>query len=122
PDARMAAEAAHCAGDQEKYWEMHDTLFAHQGAKNPDTLNSLAGEIKLDLNTFQDCLDNGKYQQAVSEHLAAGAAAGVNGTPGFFIGKTQKDNTIVATALKGAQPAAVFSQVIDSLLEEKATP
>lgn len=121
PDARLAAEAAHCAGDQGKYWEMHDRLFTHQGAKKPDTLKSLAGDMKLDLTSFEVCLDNGKYAKAVNEHIAAGSAAGVTGTPGFFIGKTQEDNTIVATGMKGAQPAAVFSQVIDGLLDQKAT-
>lgn len=119
PYARKAAEAAHCAGDQGKFWDMHDVMFNNQGALNSDNLQDFARSMKLDLEIFNTCLDNGKYAKWVDTDVAAGSAAGVTGTPGFFIGKTQKDGTIVTTAMKGAQPAAAFSQVIDRLLEEK---
>ncbi len=119
PDAKKAAEAAHCAGDQGKFWEFHDTLFGHQGALKLSDLRTMATDIKLDAVSFNSCLESGKFGKAVDADLAAGSAAGVNGTPGFFIGKTKPDGTIVATGMKGAQPAAAFSQVIDRLLEEK---
>ena len=76
-----------------KHWKLFLTLFSH--------------------------LDEGKHAKRVEGDVAAGSAAGVTGTPGFFIGKTKPDGTMVATAMKGAQPAAAFSQVIDRLLEEK---
>lgn len=119
PNARKAAEAAHCAGDQGKFWDMHDTIFQNQGALKSDKLRDFARTMQLDVDAFTACLDSGKYTKRVDADVAAGSAAGVTGTPGFFIGKTKPDGTIVATAMKGAQPAASFSQVIDRLLEEK---
>ena len=118
PYARKAAEAAHCAGDQEKFWDMHDVMFNNQGALKSDNLREFAQAMKLDLDSFNACLNSGKYAKSVDTDVAAGIAAGVTGTPGFFIGKTKKDGTIVATAMKGAQPVSAFSQVIDRLFDE----
>ena len=75
--------------------------------------------MKLDVEAFNACLDGGKYAKTVEADVAAGSAAGVTGTPKFFIGKAKPDGTMVATLMKGAQPAEAFSQVIDRLLEEK---
>jgi protein-disulfide isomerase len=119
PNARKAAEAAHCAGDQGKFWDMHDTMFKNQGALKSDNLRDFARTMELDLDAFNACLDGGKYAKKVEADVAAGSAIGVNGTPGFFIGKAKPDGTMVATAMKGAQPVAAFSQVIDRLLDEK---
>ena len=120
PYARKAAEAAHCAGDQGKFWDMHDVMFQNQGALQTDSLRHFARTMELDLDTFNACLDEGKYAKRVEADVAAGSAVGVTGTPGFFIGKAKPDGTMVATFVKGAQPASAFSQVIDRLLEEKA--
>jgi len=117
PQARKAAEAAHCAGAQGKYWEMHDTLFKNQGALTVDNLKAFARDVGLDMDAFNTCLDQGMYAEAVNQHLAAGSQAGINGTPGFFIGKTSAEGTLEATLIKGAQPITAFRQVIDSLLE-----
>jgi protein-disulfide isomerase len=119
PQARKAAEAAHCAGEQGKYWEMHDTLFKNQGALIADNLKHFARELGLETDAFNACLDQGKYADAVNQHQAAGSAAGITGTPGFFVGKTGADGTIEATFIKGAQPVTTFRQVIDRLLEEQ---
>lgn len=119
PYARKAAEAAHCAGDQGKFWEMHDVMFTNQGALKPDNLRDFARTMQLELDAFNACLDGGKYAQTVGTDVTAGSAAGVTGTPGFFIGKSRKDGMISATAMKGALPASAFSQVIDRLFEEK---
>lgn len=119
PYARKAAEAAHCAGDQGKFWDMHDVMFQNQGALMQDNLKGFARDMKLDVEIFNACLDESKYAKKVEADVTAGSAVGVSGTPGFFIGKAKPDGTMVATFLKGAQPASAFSQVIDRLLEEK---
>lgn len=119
PYARKAAEAAHCAGDQGKFWDMHDVMFTNQGELMQENLKGFARDMKLDVEAFNACLDGGKYAKTVEADVAAGSAAGVTGTPKFFIGKAKPDGTMVATLMKGAQPAEVFSQVIDRLLEEK---
>ena len=119
PYARKAAEAAHCAGDQGKFWDMHDVMFNNQGELMQDNLKGFAHDLKLEVEAFNACLDSGKYAKTVEADVAAGFAAGVTGTPKFFIGKAKPDGTMVATAVNGAQPAEAFSQVIDRLLEDK---
>ena len=117
PQARKAAEAAHCAGEQRKYWEMHDTLFKNQRALKVDDLKGYARELGLDVNAFGGCLDGGKHAITVGQHHAAGSDLGVTGTPAFFVGKASPDGTIEATSIKGAQPVVAFRQAIDRLLE-----
>src|SRR6266568_3331990 len=78
PQARKAAEAAHCAGDQGKYWEMHDTLFKDQRALAVDGLKNSASTLGLKQDEFDLCLDQGKYAKAVSDDEAAGLTIGVN--------------------------------------------
>jgi protein-disulfide isomerase len=117
PQARKAHEAAHCAGEQGKYWEMHDRMFKNQRALVVENLKGFARDLGLKVEVFNSCLDQGKYASTVSEDLAAGSAVGVTGTPTFFIGKTAADGTIEATSVRGAQPIAAFRQVIDRLLE-----
>src|SRR4030095_7827918 len=60
-DAVKAAEAAHCAGDQGQYWQMHDRLFNSQNALGADHLASYAGALGLDIPNFKQCLDSNKY-------------------------------------------------------------
>lgn len=119
PHARKAAEAAHCAGEQGKYWEMHDLLFKNQSALMVENLKGFARDLGLNADAFNACLDEGKYAQAVSEHLAAGSGAGVAGTPTFFIGRPSTDGTVEAAPLRGAQPITAFRQAIDKLLDGK---
>src|SRR5213080_887744 len=83
PHARKAAEAAHCAGEQGKYWEMHDMLFQHQAALAPPQLAEHARTVGVDEPKFAECLSSGRYATRVERGLTDGAAAGVQGTPGF---------------------------------------
>jgi protein-disulfide isomerase len=118
PQARKAAEAAHCAGEQGQYWEMHHLLFQNQRALQVETLPGHARKLDLDDTSFEDCLEQGKYAAKVEKNYAEGTAAGITGTPSFFIGKTGADGTIEGTFMRGAQPVTAFRQVIDRLLEE----
>jgi protein-disulfide isomerase len=121
PHARKAAEAAHCAGDQSKYWEMHDRLFQN-GALGIINLKGYARDLGLDLAVFEACLDEGKYAAEVDKDAADGAASGVTGTPSFFIGKTGSDGTIEGTLIRGAQAITAFKQEIDRLLKTESQP
>ena len=116
PQARKAAEAAHCAGDQGKYWQMHEVLFHNQKALQVEHLKTYAYSLNLNHLIFDDCLEQGKYAVEVQKDFDEGAAAGVQGTPGFFLGKTQADDVVQGIFLKGAQPIAAFRQVIERLL------
>lgn len=117
-NAFKAAEAARCAWDQGKFWEMHDRLFANQQALAPDNLPQHAQALGLDVSRFQQCLDSGQYAARIRKDLADGQNAGVTGTPGFFLGVTEPNSPTVKVlrVLKGAQPYANFKEAIDSLL------
>lgn len=119
PHARKAAEAAHCAGDQDKYWEMHDLLFQNQKALQVDKLKAYGRRLGLDPSAFAGCLEKSKYAAKVQQDLKDGVTAGIRGTPGFFIGKTRSDDTIQGTLISGALPPRVFRQAIESLLREE---
>ncbi len=109
PNAQKAAEAAECAGDQGKYFEMHDKIFENQQAIGVANLKAYAADLSLDTAAFNDCLDSGKFAQEVKDDFADGQAAGVSGTPSFFI----NDKKLV-----GAQPFEAFKAVIDAELAE----
>lgn len=85
PNAQKAAEASLCAGDQGKFWEMHDLMFEDQQHLTVAHLKEKAAAIELDLSSFEQCLDSGKYTEEVQEDVTAGLLAGVSGTPAIFI-------------------------------------
>ena len=117
PNARKAAEAAHCAGDQGKYWEMHDTLFTTK-ALTLAQLAEHAQSIGLDEAKFRECLTSGRHAARIDRSLAEGAAAGVQGTPGFVIGKTKSGDVVEGTPIRGAQSLETFRKIIDQMLTQ----
>jgi protein-disulfide isomerase len=119
PQARKASEAAHCAGDQGKYWEMHDLLFQNQQALAPEQLPDHAKRLGLDAAAFSACLASGKHAGAVQQNYGDGTAAGVRGTPSFVVGRTRPDDKVEGMLIVGARPLADFRQEIDRLLSEK---
>ncbi len=119
PQAQKAAEAAHCAGEQGKYWEMHDLLFEKQKAMEIDHLKSYAKEMKLDVTDFNTCLDSGKYAKEIMKDLQEGQRAGVRGTPSFVLGKTSKDGNIKGRFIRGAVPYQEFRKMFEAMLKEE---
>ncbi len=108
--APKAAEAAHCAGDQGKYWEMHGKLFATTPKLEVTDLKAYARELSLDAGRFDKCLDSGEKAKVVTDHAKAGEDAGVRGTPAFFIN---------GRLISGAQPLSAFTAIIDAELAAK---
>jgi protein-disulfide isomerase len=102
--AQKASEAALCAGDQGKYWEMHEKLFANQQALSVDQLKAHAKGLQLDSAKFDKCLDSGEKAKDVEKSKKAGEELGVQGTPHFFIN---------GRPLSGAQPYEKFKELID---------
>lgn len=117
PQAKKAHEAAHCAGEQNRYWEMHDTLFENPRDFSLPALKQLAQKIGLQSEPFDRCLESGKYAPEVEKEIVEGTEAGVRGTPSFFIGSTGSGERITGTMVTGAQPLARFKQIIESVLE-----
>ena len=118
PQAPKAHEAALCAGDQDKYWEMHGQLFANQMNLQAEQLPMYAQRIRLaDLAAFERCLDSGKYTESIKASVTEGTLAGVRGTPSFLLGLTDTNGSVkVVKSIQGAQSYAVFQKVIDELL------
>ncbi len=121
PRAAKASEAALCAGEQsnDKYWEMHEKLFANQKKLSDIDIAGYADEIGLAKPAFQTCFESGKYADKVKLDLQEGAKAGIRGTPSFLLGLTDPSNPDKLTAtkyLRGAQPYASFQKAIDELL------
>jgi len=106
--AQKAAEAAHCAGEQGKYWEMHALLFENSDALAVADLKTYATQIDLDSEQFNTCLDASSTAPLVKESLALVKKLGIRGSPTFFINGRQ---------ISGAQPFERFKEVIDSELK-----
>jgi protein-disulfide isomerase len=121
PQAFKAAEAAHCAEEQQHFWEMHDRLFANQQALTPDDLVGHAKALGLDAATFKQCLDSDKYAGKIRANVAAGEKFGVSGTPAVLLGVSQGTEVKAVKLLVGSLPFSVFKEEIDKLLAEQAT-
>jgi protein-disulfide isomerase len=118
PQAQKAAEAAECAGEQGKYWDMNEALFTRQTdwAGQPDALQTfkkMAGELGVNQTQFDACLDGDKYASKVSADLQEGLAQGVTGTPAFRINGAE---------VSGAQPFSAFQEQIDYYLAGGQAP
>ncbi len=113
-----AAKAARCAGQQGKYWEMHDRLFANQKELEPWAPHAEA--IGLDITAFDACVASDKEDAAIRRDMAEAQKLGVTGTPAFLIGRTDPKSSklTILAALRGARPFADFKTEIDKLLAE----
>jgi protein-disulfide isomerase len=118
--AMKASEAALCAGDQGKFWEMHDRLFANQNALATEALLKHAEALGLETTQFKECLDSGKHAAQIKAAMAEGQKAGITGTPGFLLGFIEADGKVRATKkISGAVPYANFKATIDEMLSSK---
>lgn len=115
PDSVLAAEASHCAQDQEKYWQYHDELYYNwQGERtgwvNRDSLDRFATTVNLDLDKFNKCLDDHKYLEKVNQLYEFGKEIGIDATPSFLVFNDEK-----IIKITGNQPLEVFLKSLDEL-------
>jgi protein-disulfide isomerase len=108
--AQKAAEASLCANEQGKFWELHDAMFKNQQQLAVENLKAKAVELGLNAESFNSCLDSGKFQGQVAEDMEAGTAAGVSGTPALFVN---------GRFINGAVPLEQITEVIDDELRRK---
>ena len=123
PQARKASEAALCAGDQGRYWQMHDLIFAEPRRVGPRDLRRHGETLGLNMDAFEACLAEGTKADVIRRSLDLGRQVGIRGTPSFLIGLSRPDEPLVLMptyAIRGAQPPEVFIKVIDELLAELA--
>jgi protein-disulfide isomerase len=109
PEAFKAAEAAHCAGEQGKFWEYHDRLFANQEALQPAALKAYAADMELDSPRFDACLDSSQFADRVRAGVALGTRLGVNSTPTIYVN---------GRAFSGAFPYESFAAAVDEELQQ----
>jgi protein-disulfide isomerase len=107
PQAFKAAEAAHCAGDQGRFWEYHDRLFANQSALQPAALKGHASDMRMDTAQFNACLDESKYAERVRAGMEMGTRLGVDSTPTMYIN---------GRAVAGAYPYETLAAIVDEEL------
>lgn len=122
-ESQDAALAAYCAGEQNKFWEMHASLFGNVlgedvGSFSDKRLAAIAATVSgLDTDQFNSCYQSGKYRDRVQQDYNDGTAAGVNGTPGFII--TYSVNGVTKTRkIDGAQAFSTFQQELEAALNE----
>src|SRR6266851_5077012 len=111
--AMDAANAARCAGEQDKFWQYHDAIFADQSKLAPADLKASAAKLGLNAKKFDACLEKAKYQPQIQQDMAEATKLGVTGTPTFFINGRE---------ITGAQPAQKFEDVIDDEIAKAEHP
>jgi protein-disulfide isomerase len=133
PAVKMA-EAADCAGDQGKFWEYHDKLWASFQASSQQAqtsalvtaLKGYASELGLDTATFDECLDSGKYASEVQKDSQDAQSYGVTGTPAFFVNGRPVKGAIPLADYQDTSGATQpgFKSIIDAALTggESGTP
>jgi len=99
--------AAHCAAEQGKFWEYHDILFKNQNQLFPDKLREYAQQLQMDMDKFNKCYDERKYEKYVNDNISQAQNLGISGTPTFFVN---------GRIVRGAQPYESFKQIIDEEL------
>jgi protein-disulfide isomerase len=120
-ESEDAAKAAYCAGDQNKYWEMHEMIFANvlgedAGSFTDSRLSTIAEKTGLDMTQFNDCYKSNKYQAQVNQDGKDALTAGVSGTPSFVLIYTNASGEEVSELIEGALPFSAFQEKIDAAL------
>ena len=119
PQAERAHEAAACAGEQGKFWEMYATLFAQSPTKTDSELTAQAKSNGLDMARFSSCLSSNKHADAIKASIARMEQLGIGGTPMTLIGLTPAPGQPmkIVKYVYGAKPYSEFKAAIDSLLQ-----
>ena len=115
PDSLLAAEASHCAEDQKRYWQYHDELYRNWGGERTgwitrESLSDFADAVNLDLDEFDKCLNEHRYQDKVSAIHEFGKEIGIDATPSFLV--FNGENII---KIRGNQPLEVFLKTFEEL-------
>lgn len=113
--AGPAAEAAHCAGEQGRFWEMHSALLGGAADLAAGGIDRRAKAVGLDLERFHSCVAQRKYASAIEAHVREADAVGIEGTPGFVIGRVVHGE-LQGVMVEGALPYDQFDALLRELL------
>jgi len=111
PNAMRAAQAARCAAEQGKFWEIRDTMGANPDKLDMGHIMGFAADLKLDTQKFQECVNSDRYKEKVQADVAEAMRVGANGTPAFVVGKST-GNGVDGELVVGAMPFAMFDEKI----------
>ncbi len=113
-----AAVASRCAGEQGRYWPMHDRLFGERGQLNGTVYERIAASLGLNRSAFARCMQEGKHLRGILQDREEAGSWGFRGTPGFVLMRTDATltETAPAIAIPGAFPFEVFEEEIEKLL------
>ncbi len=124
PMATYEAQAALCAREQGgdvTYFKIHDEMFkrttSNGNGLTKEKIRQIATDLGLNADSVISCADANKYKEKVAKDISDGGAAGVSGTPSFFVGKSDPSGTITGQLIVGAQPYTVFQSTIDALFK-----
>jgi protein-disulfide isomerase len=116
PNAAPAAQAVRCAGEQHKFWEMHDIIMQDTASDlGTDSILKYGDKVSLDMTTFRACLAEKRFGAAIQKDIADAGTLGISGTPSFVIAKTAPDQ-LDGVRIVGAVPYAVFDSAIKDVL------
>jgi protein-disulfide isomerase len=113
--AAPAAEAAHCAGEQGKFWDMHAALLGGAADLAAGGIERRARALGLDMARFDECVAHRKYSAVIVAHMHEADAAGIDGTPGFIVGRAA-GGELTGVRLEGALPYEDFADLLRELL------
>jgi len=117
PNAKAAAKAARCAGEQGRFWEMRKGLIVNGNALGPDTAASVGRDLKLDESALRACIASDRFDKVIQAEMDEAKSLGVSGTPTFVLGRSSGDS-VEGVRIVGAQPFATFELRIRSLLTQ----
>jgi protein-disulfide isomerase len=112
------ARAARCAGDQGKFWELHDWLFATQGGPESTNVYAQAAAVNVDVDAFQACMTSGKYTDNIRLSVLTARRAGIYGTPAFVLGTVSHNGTVLRATkvLVGSESSEELESALDELV------
>jgi protein-disulfide isomerase len=110
-----AANAAHCAGEQDRFWEMRDVLSSNAADLGPPALLRYAQGLGLNLAGFQACVQTVRYKARIERDMAQAESLGISGTPSFVLGRTTREG-VEGNIIVGAHPPASFEKAIRQAL------
>ncbi len=106
-----AAQAARCAGEHNKFWQIREPLIAHADNLATDAVGTYANEVGLVMDRFRACVQKESYLASIRQDVADATSAGISGTPSFVIGRTSGKEIDGVTVI-GAQPYESFEKVL----------
>jgi len=120
PWAQSGAVAVHCAGEQGKFWEMHNSLFTDRRSLRPPDVVDRASKLGLDMVKFNECMNSKRYENEIETSVKGAERMNIGGTPTFLLG-TLEDNgnsMKIKKFIIGAHPYEKFQAELDDLLKQ----